>query len=116
MNELRLRKIQHFAGFRVALKKCVLRARVSGNNAISHIIHWRFWFSFRTMRIEKTLLKGSFCFSCLLLKTREGVHNMDDVHDVQAVEGTQTNMPPQMGDGHIVMDVRDITKSLPLGR
>jgi len=36
--------------------------------------------------------------------------------DVKAVEGSQTNMPPQMGDGHIVMDVRDITKSLPLGR
>ena len=36
--------------------------------------------------------------------------------DVQAVENSQTNQSPRMGDSHIVMDVRDITKSLPLGR
>lgn len=36
--------------------------------------------------------------------------------DVQAVASSQTKQPPRMGDGRIVMDVRDITKSLPLGR
>lgn len=36
--------------------------------------------------------------------------------DIQALEGSQATMQPRQSDGHVVMDVRDITKSLPLGR
>src|SRR5579863_4205944 len=50
LDELCWRKIQHFRASSVALEKHILR--VPGNNGVSHIIHWRFSFSFRTMRIE----------------------------------------------------------------